>query len=1090
MKLVNVDMKNLLITSILFLLLLVACNVKKPIISNENTSSINLEKNFNSPPDSVKPWIYWYWINDNISKKGITQDLETMAKVGIGEAFIGNIGLPGTPDGKVPFFSEGWWKLTKHAMHEGARTGVNIGLFNGPGWSQSGGPWIKPNQSMRYLVHKDWKVEGPKRFSQKLKMGYNDFQQVAVLAFPQPKDEDKIISNKTAKIHAAQIQNLQALFDNDPITSAAFPTGDKSVTIDISTESPFTARSLTLYPSGQPASMDCALEDFNQDKWQTVKKFTMDRSNPNLNVGPMPYGPVAISFPDVRSSKFRLVFSNIQGQAGLSDIHLSSAPKLDNYVEKQLGKMYPAPHPMWDAYEWPSQAEVNDKSMDIDPSAIINITKYLSKDSTLSWDVPKGNWIIESIGMTPTGVTNSPAVPAGTGLEVDKMNTKDITAHFNAFVGRVLDSISPEDKKAFKHVVADSYETGSENWTEGFDEDFKKRYGYDPKLWLPVLSGRIVRSADQSNRFLWDMRRLIATNIAYKYVGGLRKLSEAHGMQTWLENYGHWGFPSEFLMYGGQSNNISGEFWAEGDLGSIELRDASSAAHIYGKRQVWAESFTAGGLAFLRYPAMLKKRGDWAFTQGVNHTLLHVYIEQPYDSVPGMNAWFGTEFNRQNTWFGQSKVWMDYIRRCNYMLQRGKPVEDVCYYIGEDAPKMTGIEDPKLPEGYSFDWINAEVIENRLSVKNGNLVLPDGLSYRLMVLPPEKTMRPEVLKKIRDLVAAGATILGTPPTHSPSLENYPMADNEVKEMARKLWQHCDGKNLKAVKFGKGMVLRGMDMQTALDKLGVIPDVKIPHGAPLLYIHRKMADADIYFLTNQSDSIVEVSPAFRVTGKQPELWNAVTGTIRALPAFQQEKGKTIVPLKFQPSQSWFVVFRKTADSSSAQTIEDNFPDFKLVQQISGPWLVTFNNKMRGPAQPVIFERLTDWSKSDNDSIRYYSGTADYQKNFTIRQLPEGRQFFLNLGNVNILAHVKLNGIEIGGVWTAPWQINITGALRKGENKLEISVVNLWVNRLIGDSGLPMDQRKTWTPVNPYNTNSSLQPSGLLGPVTIQSVKYLK
>ncbi|MGF7231588.1 glycosyl hydrolase, partial [Arachidicoccus sp.] len=612
MKLLKVIKQILRVTLLLYAALLTACGVKKPIISNEYTTSVNLEKNFKVPPDSSKPWVYWYWINDNISKKGVTKDLEAMAKIGIGEAFIGNIGLPGTSEGKVPFQSKEWWQITKHAIHEGARTGVNIGLFNSPGWSQSGGPWIKPNEAMRYLVHKDWKVNGPQKFSQRLDVSYDNFQQVAILAFPEPKDDGKILTDKIAKIHCSQIQNISTIFSNDTSTSVDFPAASKLVTIDITSDAPFTARSLTLYTSKHPATIDCELQGFKNNAWQTIKKFTINRSNPNLNVGPMPYAPTAVSFPAVTTSKFRLLFSNIQGQAGLSNVKLSAAPKLEDYVEKQLGKMYPTPHPMWDAYEWPSQAEPNDQATLITPSSVINITKYLSKDGTLIWNVPKGNWIIESIGMTPTGVTNSPAVPEATGLEVDKMNTKDITAHFNAFVGRVLDSIAPQDKKAFKHVVEDSYETGSENWTDGFGDEFKKRYGYDAKMWLPVLSGRIIGSADLSNRFLWDMRRLIATNIAYKYVGGLRTLSEKHGMESWLENYGHWGFPSEFLMYGGQSNNISGEFWAEGDLGSIELRDASSAAHIYGKRQVWAESFTAGLQAFLRYPASLKKRGDWA----------------------------------------------------------------------------------------------------------------------------------------------------------------------------------------------------------------------------------------------------------------------------------------------------------------------------------------------------------------------------------------------------------------------------------------------------------------------------------------------
>lgn len=1066
---------------------LAACR-RQAAPAGETAEGVALEAHFLHPPDSVKPWMYWYWISDNISGSGITRDLETMSKIGIGEAFIGNIGLNDLPYGKVPVLSPDWWRLTRHAFSEASRLGMRLGLFNCPGWSQSGGPWIKPDEAMRYLVHRDWIVHGPARFSGKLSMPYRYFRPVALQAFPAPEGEGVTLRGSLLSGVRAypSLSGLERLFDGDTATAATFPPGTDSLVLELSAGKPFVARSLSLFPGKTPFAADCILEAQVDGRWQPVDSFLFDRSNSALNVGPMPFGPVTVRFGATTAARYRITLSHIRGTGSLSEVSLDASPRLSYYIEKQLGKMHQTPHPMWDAYEWPAEAGPGDQATVVDPGKIRDLTGKLTGSDSLQWDVPEGTWVIELTGMTTTGVTNAPAPPEATGLEVDKMNVGALKAHFNAFVGRVLDSLSPAERKSFAHVVEDSYETGSENWTDGFGEDFKKAYGYDPKPWLPVLSGRIVGSADQSNRFLWDLRRLVATKVAYDYAGALRKLSEAHGLKSWLENYGHWGFPSEFLLYGGQSDDVAGEFWAEGDLGSIELRDASSAAHIYGKREVWAESWTAAGRSFMRYPAMLKQRGDWAFTEGINHTLLHVNIEQPGDSLPGMNAWFGTEFNRHNTWFPESDIWIDYLRRAMFMLQRGQPVGDVLYYIGEDAPKMAGIRDPEIPRGYSYDYINADAIENRLSVSQGRLVLPDGVSYRVLVLPPETTMRPEVLEKIGALVRAGAVVLGNPPSSSPSLAGYPRSDSQVRELAQKIWQGADGVRARSARYGAGTVYRGESLDTLLNALGVPPDLSVPAGVPVDYIHRHMADAEIYFLTNQSDSSFRAMVTFRVTGKAPELWDPLTGETRALPAYRQSASGTAVPLDFGPSRSWFVVFRHAAPGQEGKG--ENFPKADTLLRVAGPWEVTFDPRMGGPASPVLFDSLYDWSRSSEDSIRYYSGTAVYRTHLRLGALPQGAKLLLDLGKVSVLAHVKVNGRALGGAWTDPWQVDVTGALHAGDNTVEVRVVNLWVNRLIGESKLPAARRRFWSPVDPYKPDSPLVSSGLLGPVRVEAVRY--
>ncbi|RYG59337.1 glycoside hydrolase family 2, partial [bacterium] len=490
-----------------------------------------------------------------------------------------------------------------------------------------------------------------------------------------------------------------------------------------------------------------------------------------------------------------------------------------------LNSLFQGSQPPFDFYTWPPQAEPESAALSVPTKAVQNISALLNGDK-LTWDVPPGEWIIQRLAMVPTGAYNTPAPPDSTGPEVDKMSRELLRVHFDAYVGNLLKRMPAADRKALKHVVVDSYEVGSQNWTEGFGEAFKVHYGYDATPFLPVLSGRIIGSAEQSNRFLWDMRRFVADRIASEYVGGLRDISREHGLRSWQQNYGWDGFSGETLQYGGQVEEISGEFWAGPDHpygGNVELRDASSAAHIYGLPAVYAEAWT-GGPAFSNTPAQLKRRGDWAFCQGVSQMVLHVNIAQPDERRPGISAWFGTEFNRHNTWFNQSKSFFDYLTRSHFMLQQGKYVADVAYFIGEDTPKMSGLQQPVVPGGYSYDFINADVIINRLQMKNGRFTLPDGMSYRLIVIPDGVSMRPETLKKLRDLVAQGGAVWGAPPTKSPSLQNYPACDAEIGRLAAQLWAKCDGVKTQSAAFGKGRVFRGASLVSALQQVRVQPDV--------------------------------------------------------------------------------------------------------------------------------------------------------------------------------------------------------------------------------------------------------------------------
>ena len=1249
-----------------------------------------LGDDFSNPPGHTQPRCYWYWMDGQITKEGITRDLEAMKRVGIGEGYIGVIsGQSGTPTSSTSkALTDEWWSFIEHAIREGTRLGVDVGLFNSPGWSQSGGPWVKPSQAMRYVTLPELRLHGPQHFAGKLPLPPGEFQDLAVLAFRAPAGE-----GERAKI------------------TARTPT---LVTFEM--PSPFTARSVTVQPANKMNVSAELLASDDGQQYRTVKKFAIDRHNLVVNVGPVPLAPVVATFPATTARFFQLKFS---AACETGDIQLSPAARVESYAEKSLQKVCQDPHPLYDFYTWPAEAEPDASGLIVKPDVVRDLSKLMTADGTLQWDVPTGDWIVLRTAMTPTGTKNAPAPPEATGLEVDKMNRAPLRSHFEAYVGNLLHRLPAADRKSWKHVVADSFEMGPENWTDGFAADFQKRYGYNPLPFLPVMTGRIVGSVDQSDRFLWDLRRLVADRVARDYVGGLRDLCHEHGMKMWLENYGHWGFPSEFLLYGGECDEIAGEFWANGNfldqrdtdyLGRYELRDASSAANIYGKPVTWAEAFT-GGPAFINSPRDLKARGDWAFCEGINQFVFHVYIHQPTDDkLPGVNAWFGTEFNRNNTWFEQSKAWINYLRRCSGLLQTGKHVADVAYFISEDAPKMAGPQQPPLPPGFDYDFINADVIEHRLAVKAGRLVLPDGMSYRLLVLPESATMRPELLKKIRALVKAGATVVGAPPSRSPSLENFPKCDAEVQALARELWGRADPKQPGDHQFGKGRVFRGKGLDPIFAELGLKPDFE--NSAKLGFTHRHSSDADIYFVANPKAKSLVTTAAFRVGDKVPELWWPDSGRIERPAVYDAADGVVRLPLSFGPAGSVFVVFREKAAPKSEHIVSvvcngqeilgtrmkpaasddvvsdsaNNFtfavwvkpaddttlvreansgvvgmteqrndvffpphgngfggvahaggglavgrngvcvfehggnyfaptlvqaatltnwahvavvyrdgqpnlylngvlartglksthivhsgagqgdskfrgklgdiaqfsrslsgdeiaqlatsmpqpsdtadafplqltrkPDGRITAQgglagdyelkfadgqtrslkiadapapveISGPWEVSFPPGWGAP-EKVMFDQLTDWTQRSEDDIKHFSGKVTYRGTFDIPdsalRTPHSA-FFLDLGKVNDIAVVRVNGQDLGTLWQPPYRVDIAAAVKPGANTLEVEVVNTWNNRLVGDAGLPVAQRHTSVTAATKSPQSSLMPAGLLGTVSLQKIKTI-
>ena len=1047
-------------------------------ITGACTSTEELARDFATPPETVQTGIYWYWISGNISEEGVVRDLHAMKRAGINRAFIGNIGQDGLyTERNVLMMSDEWWKILHTALKTASELDIEIGIFNSPGWSQSGGPWVKPDEAMRYLASAQIEVEGPRHIETTIAAPAADFEDVRTIAYPAP---EEYASRPDAAIKTDfAADNAAAIADGDPATGITLPAGRVN-TITFDCGKPYTARSLTLKLLPSPAAYGARLEAEIDGTYTTVAAFTVDRSNPAINVGFDPYAPVTVSFAATTARRFRLVTDAAAQPGGVAEAELSAQPRIASYAEKTLAKMCQTPLPYWNHYMWPVQAEIDDKAYAIDPASVQDISASIDSEGNIKWDVPEGRWIIMRTGMAPTGVTNGPATPEATGLEIDKMSSRHVRTHFDAFIGEILRRIPAEDRKTFKVVVQDSYETGGQNFTDDFMQTFESVYGYSMLPYLPAYYGYVVGDQDRSDRFLWDLRRLIADQVAYQYVGGLRDVSHEHGLTTWLECYGHWGFPGEFLQYGGQSDEIAGEFWSAGSLGDIENRAASSCGHIYGKTLIWAESNTSGGPAYSRAPVDMKQRTDRFFAEGINASLLHLYIEQADTSrYPGINAPFGNEFDANNTWFSQMDLFTDYLKRCNYMLRQGLNVADVAYLIGEDAPKMTGEQSPALPAGYQFDHINAEVIMRDANVSHGRITLPHGTSYRVLVLPPVETMRPELLEKIERMVSDGAILLGQPPRRSPSMQNYPEADTEVERMARSMWGGCfDTKG--ANDYGKGRIYNGCTLEEIFAEIDLEPDFRVESGAPLLYNHRSMMGAEIYFVSNQSGAAVDATPEFRVDpALAPERWSPVDGSITSLLQFEATATGIRMPLHLEPLESCFIVFRGKGSPEAG----DNNPAPATAVEISEPWHVAFDGKLSSPA-PIEMASPADLAQNADPEIRYFSGTITYTTEFDLDDASAAR-VLLNLGRVESMAKVYVNDRYAGGAWCPPYKVDITQCVKKGRNTLRVEVVNKWVNRIVGDMQLPPEQRKISLLVNPYDASTPLPPSGLQQAVTVET-----
>jgi hypothetical protein len=903
--------------------------------------------------------------------------------------------------------------------------------------------------------------------------------------------------------------DTHVLVDGDLGTSVTLPiaAGDKSGWIQFEFDKPFPAQALFIAaPDGgflnkmMPAGEMQASQDGTS--WITLVNL------PNRMLGF--FSARTYSFPETAARFFRVVLtpkppsprSELLGipsprEVKIAEIELLSTPRVNLWEDKASFGTLLGPDLAPTPAVAPNQVIARDN--------IVDLTSKMHTDGTLQWDVPAGKWVILRMGYSLTGKTNHPATPEATGLEVDKLSHNDVDSYVHTYVDMVSGALGPYFGKSFRYFLMDSWEAEQENWTADMAAQFRKRRGYELAPYLPVLTGRVIESADVSDRFLWDFRRTIADLLAESHYRTATDYFREKGVGLYAEAMGTT-LPTtgDGLFNKGQVDIPMGEFWtqlpgrSDGPDHVADVREAASAAHIYGKPVVAAESFTSlpNIPGWGQSPFYLKPLADRNLALGVNRIVFHTSDHQPFVDdrhKPGITLWmFGHHYTRNITWAEQAIAWNTYLARCSYMLQQGQYAADFAYYYGEGAPMAVPFWErvnPEPPGGYSFDYVNTDVLMNRISVQNGRLMLPDGVSYRVLVLPENlNQLTVPVLHKIRDLVQAGAIVLAPKPVKSPSLTGYPASDVEIRAIGNDVWGAIYGNVVTEHDFGHGKVYCGSSIQDVLAEAKALPDFEYnrPHfDTELVWLHRHAGDVEMYFVANQKPQVEDLETRFRVDGKEAELWHPDTGLME--PAeYKIENGRTVVPLRLDPYASIFVVFRHSA-SAPSRTLPH--PLNSQLAVVTGPWQVSFPPNWGAPAQ-ISLNNLISWTAYPDDGVKYFSGTATYVKELRAPKtwFSPGAKIVLDLGNVKEIAELSVNGKLVGGImWKPPFQADVTGFLRAGMNHIQVKVTNLWPNRIIGDQQPSVQKTYTWTDYRPYTKESPLLESGLLGPVTVSSLK---
>lgn len=1090
---------------------------------------------FQQPPESARPRVWWHWLSGNVAKQGITLDLEWMKRIGVAgvQMFDGDMGAPQIVPARVKALSPEWREDLRFAAAEADRLGLEFGMAAAPGWSETGGPWVSPEAGMKKLVWSETRVTGGRRLSRALVAppavagpfqdviardqtgkpetvvpGY--YRDVAILAYRAPDGDSALAALRPVLTSNVPGITLATLTDGDLEKRVTLPDPTPAVAawIQYAFATPQTMRALSYVgpvggrfaqgPEGRIEASDDGVT------WHSVRTLTGAAHNP------APQRTYA--FPATTARYFRVLFERPEVSQepyphapGIAIAELAFVPgaRVDLFEEKAgFGVL-----PDVDHVHTPAVAD----AATIPATGVLDLTDRLRPGGMLDWTPPKGDWIVLRMGYSPTGEVNHPATPEATGPEADKLNANHVRAHLDAYMTPVIKALGPlVGTRGLRYMLTDSWEAGDENWTEAMAAEFKRRRGYDLTPWMPVLAGRVVSSAERSDAFLWDFRRTLADLVAENHYGTITRFAKEHGLGYYGEAAGAaWPTVADGMLAKSYTDIPMGEFWAmpfgakpaayqgvRADEFPADVIETASTAHVYGKALVAAESFTSSQPLWTTTPWKLKWVADKYMAMGVNRLVIHTSPHQPDDAhKPGLTLGpFGQTFTRNETWGEMAKPWIDYLSRSSFLLQQGVPVADILYFYGEGAPSGVPYRragTPADPQGYGFDYVNADALLRLATVKDKRIVFPGGASYKLLVLPSDlDRMTLSMATKLRALVAAGATILGPRPKASPSLTS---ADRDVRTVADDLWGQTDGAVLTHHAFGAGHVYWGIDPSAVLgeEKLGRDFDYRaLDATLDVKFAHRRVGASDVYFLTNQTDQAGDVETTFRTAGLVPELWHADTGKTSPI-AYSSDGGVTRLRMHFTPYEAVFVVFRPGSPATVPAATPAHPP--AALATLDRAWSLHFPSGWGAPAT-VALPTLTSWTAHSDPGIRYFSGVGSYTRTLEVAAswLRGPDRLMLNLGTVGEVAEVRINGKLVGTAWKPPYRVDVTDFIRAGSNALEVRVANTWRNRFVGDK---QPGAKAYAFSNAavgggfaaiggiIDKDTPLLPAGLLGPVSL-------
>lgn len=1007
----------------------------------------------------------------------MTYELEQLKKFGFNAAYILEIGAragEGVPAGPAYFGPESL-KTIGRAVREAGRLGLEIGVTNSSSWN-SGGSWVTPEHAAKGLFWNRVTIEGPARFSETLPFprlpapvprnpdgspAY--YRDVAVLAVPEDRrvpgfDFVIDLSPGVHTIERLTLHNAEVQTATRDFAVYASATGVEEADFSEIFRG-------TLERRTGPQSFPCTRAQARYLKLRLISGYDPQRVSlaEFAALNPTGQNVVTVMLPNGRKPVGGLL--RFTAQAGLEREWMA-----ENIYDGRLADARGS----W-AAEGPLPPLATSRS------SVIDLTPRF-ESGRLTWDVPAGRWSIYRFICANNGEKLVAPSPHSNGFIIDHFSAAATRFHTEYMLQRLSEELGDVTKTALKYFYACSYEVRGSIWTPTFLEEFRRRRGYDALQFLPVLAGATIESDDVCDRFRIDFRRTISDLFTENFYRTTRQLSEKHGLKLVCEAGGPgWPLhqvPVDALKAQSEVSIPRGEFWKEHPV--CVVKETASAAHVYGGRIVQMESFTS----FRHWqdgPRDLKDIADQALCGGCNQFVWHTMPHVPEQAgKPGPVYHAGTHNGPNETWWPLARPFFDYLARCSWMLRQGLFVADICYYYGDRGynfgPEKYAMPELGLPAGHDFDTINSDAIVHRLSVRNGRLLLPDGLSYELLVMMDRPEIDPEVMEKIELLVREGATVCGPKPRHASGLTSFPTCDTKVRDLAARVWGDCDGVRVREHSYGKGKVIWGVPVPEILRGRGLSPDFS--STADMDYIHRRDGGRDIYFVRNKLEHAIDVECTFRIPGRGAQLWDAVTGTARPL-AVTRVAGRSRASLKLPAVGSAFVVF----DPAFDRNVRTPVPPKPLPPiEIAGPWEVRFAPGWGAP-ESASFESLRSWTDHDDPGIRYFSGTATYRKTIDVPASLVGKRVFLDLGDVQVIARVKLNGEDAGGCWTHPFGVELGGLLKAGPNLLEIEVANTWSNRLTGDA---VSSGKKYTHTNiRWRKDTALLRSGLMGPVRLEA-----